>query len=696
MKNILALLALVCSLQAAENYVLDTVEVNSSAVSSGLDIFDFSLENQSRSVSIISKEELLKSTGAIQNVLASVPGIVFSRSGGINGQITTRGLNSNLSRSIVAVDGVLLTGRNTLEFNTFDPNSLDAVEIIRGPASSLYGSNAMNGVINFKSRRYKGDINKDFSISSRLRSLEFASVNSMSATRLEALGGGNGFDVLFGLSLRRGSDYSTPLKKAKNSSFKTLGFDFNTGYTNDESTRYYLQGKFSRVTTHRAGGLAAAPGSEAGIFMREDPIVEYYLRAGVEGENLFFADEYNAYMYWRHWDTDIYNDRRNYNGAYVHQQVYNNNYLGSKLILSNNFEKHKLIYGLEYLASISPTRVKQEVGLPVTITRYSNRASQTHNFSAFVKDDIALNESLLFLASLRGDYSIARIGKKKYYNETPQDTFDLNNAGNITNKAITGSLGLVYHLNEFLSVFSNLSHNFKAPQVSQMMQTTPGGSNQDRIIANTKLKSEYSQSAELGTRFESDVAFVALTAFYTQYTDMIKLSDFYGNINDVNNRYKQYINLGKANIQGLELEGFYTIHRLKIAYNLSTTYGKDETNDRALEYIAPLYGKISLNYKFDWGYLEFAQRAYKGKTRINAREERKTKSYTMSDLYANIDLGHFDSKAKDMNLLFGVENLFNTKGRNPVTAEDITYARTNTNPLYEPGVNVFVKFAYQY
>ncbi|WP_186302464.1 TonB-dependent receptor plug domain-containing protein, partial [Campylobacter coli] len=99
--------------------------------------------------------------------------IMYSRSGGVGGQLSVRGMNSNNSRSIIAIDGVRVTGRSTLELNMIDPNSLEGIEVIRGSASSLYGSNAINGVINFKTRRYEGDVNQPFKMDAKIRALEF-------------------------------------------------------------------------------------------------------------------------------------------------------------------------------------------------------------------------------------------------------------------------------------------------------------------------------------------------------------------------------------------------------------------------------------------------------------------------------------------------------------------------------------------
>lgn len=68
----------------------------------------------------------------------------------------------------------------------------------------------------------------------------------------------------------------------------------------------------------------------------------------------------------------------------------------------------------------------------------------------------------------------------------------------------------------------------------------------------------------------------------------------------------------------------------------------------------------------------------------------------MSDIYAGVKLGAFKSYMKDMELIFGVSNLFNTIGRNPVVFEEIKAAYSITNPLVEPARNFTLKYVWKY
>ncbi|WP_236097213.1 TonB-dependent receptor [Helicobacter muridarum] len=242
----------------------------------------------------------------------------------------------------------------------------------------------------------------------------------------------------------------------------------------------------------------------------------------------------------------------------------------------------------------------------------------------------------------------------------------------------------------------NLSYNFKAPSAGTRMQTTPGG-NSTLTAANPLIKPEYSQTAEFGFRIHSNNHYASLIGFYTYYQDMLTLST-YQNANIATSNVYRYENIGRAMIAGAELEGRHGFlnDRVILSYVGSYNYGQNLTDDKPISYLAPLYGRISLAFNFHKWYFNFTQRGYGAKTRIDSREEHKTTAYTMTDIFIGLKLGGFNAKLQDMELLLGANNLFNVVGRNPVTTESIAYARTLTNPLVEPGRNIFVKYIWNY
>lgn len=699
--------------QATQN-----IQLQKSSVTTEVSQSELPIELQSKAISVVEKSQILErvGVGGPQALLEQVPGILYSRSGGINGQITIRGQNSNLSRAIIMIDGVRYSGRNTLDLNVLDPTQFDSIEVIRGAASSIWGSDAQNGVINFRSRKSTYNLDSDkFKATARMRALEYNSVNDSVAGRLEVLGGGGGWDMLVGLSGRHGIDYLTPVKengsykRATNSRYESFNADFNLGYTNSNNTRYYAQGRFSHIESHRAGGLGAAPGSESGIIMSEIPIREYFLRTGVSAKNLGFADGMDAYVYWRHWDTDIWNDRRLFNqGNYIHQQVYDNNYVGSRVVFDKELGRHSLAYGLDIESSISRTQVRQ-INLtnhanPTTNT--TNRPSSSTDLGVFIKDDFSVSDSLILNGALRADYVLVTISKKRSSVETnaggntvvAQDaTKALDNNDVIHTGALTGSLGSVYFFNDYVSNVFNISHNFRVPGAGTRMQTTPSGSS-TLTTANPHIKPEYSQTAEFGFRFQNDSHFLGITSFFTNYTNMVALSTYQSATAGTTNNVYRYENIGKAYITGVEFEGRHSFFdsTISLHYTATYNYGYDMSKRRPIAYLAPLYGNISLRFNFARFYLGITERTYAAKQHIDNKEERVHKGYAMTDIALGLKLGTFSSRLEDMELIFGVSNLFNAIGRNPATAESISHPISLTNPLVEPGRNFTLKYVWKY
>lgn len=697
MKIYLCLTALLGAATAQEILKLEQSIVTNQEQSHSWDLVEYQSKLPTKSVSRINQEQILQSssgTGGVQSILENVPGITYSRASGVGGQISIRGMNSNNTRSIIAVDGVRVAGRSTLEFSTLDLNSIDSIEIIRGAASSIYGASAINGVINFKTRRYWGDIDAPFSMDAKIRALEYTSVNQGIKGRVELLGGGDGFDVLIGLNGAQAGDFRTPEGVAEHSNYDYVGGDFTIGYTHN-SIRYYLQGKYQRVRSSEASNIFNRPGSSYGLLMEENPLTELYLKAGAEiYHQTVFADTIESFLYWRQYNTDIYIDTRNlvnYGGSGIlrHRKVYHSNYIGGKIHMNKLALAHNISYGIDTFSAISPTQVTDINRLTNTETKNSRNSAQI-SIAPYIKDDWTLNDSWILSGSLRYDYQIMRIGKKRSTSErndtTGQTTRFLDANSRISSGALTGNLGAAYFLNEDLSFVTNVSENFKSQGTIGMF---PNYGGTIETLANLDLKPERAQSYEIGMRFHNDNHYISLTLYRTNYMDMIALKR-------ITPTTQQYQNIGRAYIQGAELESNHHYHQWMLSLNAAYTYGQDKSANKPLPYIPPLTGRISLSYHFPWGYTKWMQRGYLGKTRIQPTQERKTRSYTMSDVFIGVDLRYFSKELKDMEMIFGIENLFNAKGRNPATIENINYPIALTNPLLEPGTNAFLKFAYRY
>jgi hemoglobin/transferrin/lactoferrin receptor protein len=187
------------------------------------------------------------------DVLATVPGISVARAGGIGGQIYLRGFSSNSFRSPLFVDGDRFRGRNTLQLNYFSPEEIDRIEVIRGPASVMYGSEALTGLVNIVTRSPTGDAAGPFRFTGGGWSAGYGSAANSASTYDWVQGAGGGFDFVGGFAGRWGGDYQTPRGTAPNSDYRSVGGNLKLGYTPALGQRFELAVRSYEEVDGRAG-----------------------------------------------------------------------------------------------------------------------------------------------------------------------------------------------------------------------------------------------------------------------------------------------------------------------------------------------------------------------------------------------------------------------------------------------------------
>ncbi len=117
-----------------------------------------SIARAGSTVSVIDRDQIARSSaGSVADLLRSVPGVAVTESGGAGGSAMVSLRGAETQHTLVLIDGVRVndpaSARDEFDFATFSPTDVERIEILRGPQSALYGSDAIGGVINIITRR---------------------------------------------------------------------------------------------------------------------------------------------------------------------------------------------------------------------------------------------------------------------------------------------------------------------------------------------------------------------------------------------------------------------------------------------------------------------------------------------------------------------------------------------------------------
>ena len=107
-------------------------------------------------VTVIDKKELERAgQSSLAEVLSRHHGIELANSGGPQTQTSVFLRGANQQHTLVLVDGIRInsSAQGGTNWNAIDPAAIDRIEIVRGAASSLYGSDAIGGVVNIITKR---------------------------------------------------------------------------------------------------------------------------------------------------------------------------------------------------------------------------------------------------------------------------------------------------------------------------------------------------------------------------------------------------------------------------------------------------------------------------------------------------------------------------------------------------------------
>ncbi|MGO9177461.1 MAG: TonB-dependent receptor plug domain-containing protein [Desulfobaccales bacterium] len=116
------------------------------------------LKENSTSITTITNQQMdARQVPYVEDYIRDVPGAIISQTGGRGGQsdLFIRGGNSNMT--LIMLNGFRLNDTGgAFDFSKMTVDNIDHIEVVRGPMSSLYGNDAMTGVVNLFTRQGQG------------------------------------------------------------------------------------------------------------------------------------------------------------------------------------------------------------------------------------------------------------------------------------------------------------------------------------------------------------------------------------------------------------------------------------------------------------------------------------------------------------------------------------------------------------
>ena len=558
------------SAQAAENYKAQDVVVTASRV-------EQQLADVNMSVSVITSEEIEQNAGAktIADLLEGVvPGIRVNNDGGQGiDRIKIRGEDS--FRTVVMIDGQRITEHKSMSGVPLliDSSQVERIEVIRGPASVLYGSDAIGGVVNIITKKggtkpVQGQVSAGYDSSS----------NGKSASA-SIYGAAGGWKYRIGVAGSKNDNLDTPKGEMPNTESETksanlfLSYDIDPNKTVGLSLDHYdlsfMSGALEYGKEDFFVDVPEWKRTKLGIFGEikniNDSLVRlrtdaYYQKntkkmqnhVASHGGSMNYGSmtltNANAVV-----DNFADNDTDTLNfSTQADWQLNENNYL----ITGYEFSQDKLDASSDANVNVTgdmamgPTTTPFSVH-PITHKEYDGKQQQHSVFASmettlwedyvfnygvrytWIKGDMTSKESSVTTMSMRPGVEMVS-GPTKSKNDSSDG------------KAVF-NFGVTYHGFENLALRANWSQGYRHPILQELYIDTSMGSTDGITRANPDLKPETSDNFEIGLRYDNQRFMFDGAIFYSDADDYITTVPVAGSEDN------QYTNMGKAQTLGLEL-----------------------------------------------------------------------------------------------------------------------------------------------
>jgi len=649
--------------------------------------------------------------------LAAEPGVAMRNDGVWGTSVSIRGMSEQ--RIVTLVDGNRIETATDLAagLSMVDMSDLQRIEVVKGAASSIYGTGAMGGVVNFvtKSGHFASEPYTNGTLSS-----SFHTVNDMLFRKLAfSTGADYGYIRVSGMQ-RNASDINTPRGILENSQFQDNSITLDAGLKPADGHRLDVQ--YHRFSARDVGipGGAPFPGPATASYPREKRTlysVNYEMRDLLPALSKFSVKYYHQYILR---DVEMHPNipaRRVGNFRITPRKITpQGKHYTDGLKLTTDWElkgSHQLTAGVDLwqrrLSTERQKYINREVldqqGNPLDTIRIV-RGEVPIPDSRFASGGVFFQDQLTMLdgdlkVTLGGRYDLVQVHNERALdpryviidgekNPTPPDQRVTFEEQTIYNRSWSADLGLLYALTENTDLTLTMGRSFRAPSIEERYKYIDLGSMVR--IGDPGLSPEKGYNLDGGIRFWFPGFNLRLNGFVNRFNDLIveEPGEYVYTYNTGAQAGTQDTlpalinsNVDQALLYGADMTFDIHVMRNLVGHaTVSFVRGRDIRNETNLPLIPPLNGRAGLKYHFpgvltldlysDWA----------------ARQNKVAEGETKTPGYAIVSLSAY---SKPINLNFarlrlsgGVENIFNKAHQNHLS--------TNRGVIQtEPGRDVFIK-----
>jgi hemoglobin/transferrin/lactoferrin receptor protein len=667
-------------------------------------------------ITVIDGEELEKNfVQDIKDLIRYEPGVSVrnrpTRSG--NSSINIRGIEGN--RVLIQVDGVRVpdiysaTSRDLVDFD-----SIKNVEIIRGPASTLYGSDAIGGVVSYVTKDpedYLSVFDKSFYVSGKIN---YHSADSGLNETLTLAGGNSKLSGLLQYTRKDASETQNygGLKPNPQDIWGNNFFGKVVFAPNDDHT-FRLTGElFERNTetdVQSSLGLNAFTRSTNTSFFAED-----YSRRG----RISFSHDYknpdSSFLQKARWQinyqdaettenvkNESINSRRQ-NILRLDDNSFSQQIFGGEALFESNFStgsvNHRLVYGFD-LSNTATSRFRDRTEFNQTLGTSTKTVggelfpqktlpdTDTFRGGIYLQDEIEFaNGAITLIPGIRYDYYQLSVQKDNLFANSNTSNYDVKD---FSASAISPRLSVIGKITPELSGFAQYSRGFKSPPYDNAAIAFTNFGAGYTVLPNADLKPETSDNYEIGFKGNYPQGNFSLTGFYSRYQNFIDTAPI-GTISIGGRPFSQFQNRNTkgAMIYGVEAKGEYkfgkNVDGFSLFGNLAYAVGDNKETDKPLDSVDPFKAVVGLRYRSPkdiWG-TELATTFVAAKDRVSDANFFKPQGYTTVDLR-----GYYNFNS-NTTLNVGIFNLLNEKYVEWADVRGVSGSDRFLDLYTQPGINV--------